>query len=76
MNDDAIPRCIMIAVLVLLGGFFAGAATAFSHCNRGRRQSPAEDGGGAGLCGPVCKVGGLSDFQNGQVNRGVEKSAG
>ncbi len=28
------------------------------------------------LCGPVYGTGDLSDFQNGQVNRGVEKSAG
>ena len=37
---------------------------------------PTAERGVSGLCGPVCKVGGLSDFQNGQVNRGVEKSAG
>ena len=37
---------------------------------------PTVERGVSGLCGPVCKVGGLSDFQNGQVNRGVEKSAG
>ena len=30
----------------------------------------------SGLCGPVCRVGGLSDLSNGQVNQGVEKSAG
>lgn len=46
MNDDAIPRCIMIAVLVLLGGFFAGSETAFSNCNRVRVKSRAEDGVG------------------------------
>lgn len=44
MNDDAIPRCMMIAVLVLLGGFFAGSETAFSNCNRVRMKSRAEDG--------------------------------
>ncbi len=37
---------------------------------------PAAERGVSGLCGPVCEVGGLSDFQNGQVSRGVEKSAG
>ncbi len=37
---------------------------------------PTVERGVSGLCGPVCRVGGLSDFQNGQVNRGVEKSAG
>lgn len=44
MNDDAIPRCILIVVLVLLGGFFAGSETAFSNCNRIRIKSRAEDG--------------------------------
>ena len=37
---------------------------------------PTAERGVSGLCGPVCKVGSLSDFQNGPVNRGVEKSAG
>ena len=37
---------------------------------------PAAERDVSGLCGPVCEVGGLSDFQNGPVNRGVEKSAG
>ena len=37
---------------------------------------PAAERGVSGLCGPVCGTGDLSDFQNGQVNRGVEKSAG
>ena len=46
MNDDAIPRCILIAVLVLLGGFFAGSETAFSNCNRVRIKNRAEDGEG------------------------------
>ena len=44
MNDDIIPRCIFIAALVLLGGFFAGSETAFSNCNRVRIKSRAEDG--------------------------------
>ncbi len=44
MNDDIIPRCIMIVVLVLLGGFFAGSETAFSNCNRVRIKSRADDG--------------------------------
>ena len=44
MNDDIIPRCILIAALVLLGGFFAGSETAFSNCNRVRIKSRAEDG--------------------------------
>ena len=37
---------------------------------------PTAERGVSRLCGPVCKVGGLSVFQNGHVNRGVEKSAG
>ena len=36
----------------------------------------AAERGVSGLCGPVCDVGDLGDFQNGPVNRGVEKSAG
>jgi len=44
MLDDAIPRSILVVVLVLLGGFFAGAETAFSNCNRVRMKSRAEDG--------------------------------
>lgn len=44
MNDDIIPRCIMIIALVFLGGFFAGSETAFSNCNRVRIRSRAEDG--------------------------------
>ena len=31
---------------------------------------PAAERGVSGLCGPVCGTGDLSDFQNGQVNRG------
>lgn len=37
---------------------------------------PAAERGVSGLFGPVCGTGDLSDFQNGPVNRGVEKSAG
>ena len=37
---------------------------------------PAAECNVSGLCGPVCGTGDLSDFQNSQVNRGVEKSAG
>lgn len=44
MLDDAIPRSILVLVLVLLGGFFAGAETALSGCNRVRMKSRAEDG--------------------------------
>ena len=37
---------------------------------------PAAERGVSGLCGPVCGTGGLNDLPNGQMNRGVEKSAG
>lgn len=42
--DDIIPRCILVILLVLLGGFFAGAETALSNCNRVRMKSRMEDG--------------------------------
>ncbi len=44
MLDDTIPRSILVLVLVLLGGFFAGSETALSNCNRVRMKSRAEDG--------------------------------
>ena len=37
---------------------------------------PTAERGVSRLCGPACRKGDLSDFQNGQVNWGVEKSAG
>lgn len=42
--DDIIPRSILVIVLVLLGGFFAGSETALSNCNRVRMRSRTEDG--------------------------------
>lgn len=42
--DDIIPRCILVVVLVLLGGFFAGSETAFSNCNRVRMKSRMDAG--------------------------------
>ncbi len=42
--DDIIPRSILVILLVLLGGFFAGAETALSNCNRVRMKSRMEDG--------------------------------
>ena len=42
--DDIIPRCILVLVLVLLGGFFAGSETAFSNCNRVRMKSRMDAG--------------------------------
>lgn len=44
MLEDTIPRSILVLVLVLLGGFFAGSETALSNCNRVRMKSRAEDG--------------------------------
>ena len=40
---DSIPRCIAILLLILFGGFFAAAETAFSYCNRIRMKTLAED---------------------------------
>ena len=37
---------------------------------------PTAERGVSGLCGPVCGTDGLNDLPNGQMNRGVEKSAG
>ena len=37
---------------------------------------PAAECGVSGLCGPVSGTDGLNDLPNGQMNRGVEKSAG
>ena len=42
--DDAIPRSILVIVLIILGAFFAGAETAFSYCNRIRIKKKEEDG--------------------------------
>ena len=37
---------------------------------------PAAERSVLGLCGPVCEADGFGDLPNGQMNRGVEKSAG
>lgn len=42
--EDALPRSTLIIALILLGGFFSGAETAFSYCNRVRIKKKAEDG--------------------------------
>ena len=34
---------------------------------------PTVERGVSGLCGPVCRVGGLNDLPNGQMNRGAKK---
>ena len=44
LPDDSIPRCILLIVLILLGGFFAGSETAFSYANRIRIRRKAEEG--------------------------------
>ena len=42
--DDSIPRSILLIFLIVAGGFFAGAETAFSYCNTVRIRLLAEDG--------------------------------
>ena len=44
MPDDSIPRSILLLIMILAGGFFAGSETAFSYCNRIRIRMLAEDG--------------------------------
>ena len=41
---DDIPRSILVAVLILLGGSFAGSETALSYCNKLRMRKHSEDG--------------------------------
>ena len=41
---DDIPRSILILVLILLGGSFAGSETALSYCNKLRIRKHAEEG--------------------------------
>lgn len=41
---DDIPRSILILLLILLGGCFAGSETALSYCNKLRMRKRAEDG--------------------------------
>lgn len=41
---DSIPRCILLAALVIGGGIFSGAETAFSYCNRTRLKTLAGEG--------------------------------
>ena len=44
-DDSSIPRSILLLVLLILcGGFFAGTETAFSYCNRIRMKRYAEEG--------------------------------
>lgn len=41
--DDAIPRSIILILLIIAGGFFAGAETAFSYTNTVRLRMLAEN---------------------------------
>ena len=41
---DDIPRSILILLLILLGGCFAGSETALSYCNKMRLRKHAEEG--------------------------------
>ena len=41
---DSIPRCILLIVLIVVGGFFSGAETAFSYCNKIRMKTMADEG--------------------------------
>lgn len=43
-TDDSIPRCILLAVLMLSAGFFTGSETALSYCNRVRMKTLADGG--------------------------------
>jgi len=54
MPEDSIPRSIALLLLILGGGFFASAETAFSYCNRIRMKTLAEDGDRKAHC--VMKV--------------------
>ena len=47
MDSSIPPRCIALIVLILAGGFFSGAETAYSYCNRIRMKTLAEEGGRA-----------------------------
>ena len=42
--DDAVPRSLFLIFLILAGGFFSGAETALSFCNRIRMQVLADAG--------------------------------
>ena len=41
--DDTIPRSIILIILIIAGGYFAGAETAFSYVNAVRMRMLAED---------------------------------
>ncbi len=44
MLEDSIPRCLLLIVFLIVGGFFSGSETAFSFCNEVRIRLLAENG--------------------------------
>lgn len=42
--DGIVPRCILLLILIIAGGFFAGSETAFSYANTVRFRMLADDG--------------------------------
>ena len=44
MLEDSIPRCLLLIVFIVVGGFFSGRETAFSFCNETRIRLLAEKG--------------------------------
>ena len=42
--DSSVPRCILLIVLIIAGGFFSGAETAYSYCNKIRMKTMADEG--------------------------------
>ena len=42
--DGIVPRCILLLILIVAGGFFAGSETAFSYANTVRFRMLADDG--------------------------------
>ena len=54
MDSSIPPRCIALIALILVGGFFSGAETAYSYCNRIRMKTLAEEGNRA--AGRVVKI--------------------
>ena len=44
MDDGLIPRCILLAALIVGGGLFSGTETAIAYCNRIRFKLRAEEG--------------------------------
>ena len=50
LEDSSVPRSILLLILLILcGGFFAGSETAFSYCSHIRIKRRAEEGSAAAL---------------------------